>query len=835
MATENIEIIFTTDDSSLMQSFEDISQQAEDLQESAEEVEGTLNKAFRPRNVQQYGKALEGTTKKLDDQNKQVKKNDVSMSSFNKTGGRGISMLSRFGGVGGKVTRSLGGLAFALGGTPFGAFALAAGAATAAYALFADKLGLNNDAIIAKNKELRDSINQLAGELKDKFQEGKLLAIDLSNLSDTEKGLAKIQIISENIGANRLLLAEKGVELQNEENKQINNVLKTETERLENEKRILELKSERQTLATEEINNENKIVQIQKEGVATSRAAREERAKDLQDLNKLFESLVRNELEKRLQALDNEAKAREAQAQQLKVKQSEIDRFILDSQKTLETDKAIVRKEFADAELKARQALFSQLANDEEKAAKEAAQIASENRLIQIEDIAKDDAEKSDLIKQNAIKLQSDLDDITKQFDEKRKAENLAKEQEIFSLKSASLESQILREEQILEKKQELDRQAFASISHTEEEITAFKEGQDDARLTAELKFQIERLQLVKEFNKEITDFERAALDAQIATLETRLQGVGAKIQKTAKDGAKKGDGLFGLLGISADTQSDIQAVQGALEQVTTEISKAVGERIELLQKEIDFRSERISEIQADLANEIELNKLGKASNIKELQDELNSEKAARAKAQQEKKEAAEAQFALDTVIQASNLITAISGLYSSLAGLPFGIGVAIATALAAVMVGSFIASKASAADAAGFAGGGYTGDIGTKQVAGDVHGQEFVIDAKTTEELGLRNKSMEDAKSILFGSHISDNMPNFDQNRKKNKAMGNQLAANEVQRQRAAHAMYNDTVTKAVNEGNKTLKAILNKPTVIPLPNGTTKVITGNTTEIYK
>ena len=197
MATENIEIIFTTDDSSLMQSFEDISQQAEDLQESAEEVEGTLNKAFRPRNVQQYGKALDGTTKKLDDQNKQVKKNDVSMSSLNKTGGRGISMLSRFGGVGGKVTRSLGGLAFALGGTPFGSFALAAGAATAAYALFADKLGFNNDAIIAKNKELRDSINELAGELKDKFQEGKLLAIDLSNLSDADKALAKIKISQE--------------------------------------------------------------------------------------------------------------------------------------------------------------------------------------------------------------------------------------------------------------------------------------------------------------------------------------------------------------------------------------------------------------------------------------------------------------------------------------------------------------------------------------------------------------------------------------------------------------------------------------------------------------
>ena len=60
-----------------------------------------------------------------------------------------------------------------------------------------------------------------------------------------------------------------------------------------------------------------------------------------------------------------------------------------------------------------------------------------------------------------------------------------------------------------------------------------------------------------------------------------------------------------------------MQAVQGALKQVTGEISKAVAERIATLDKEIDFRNQRISEIQKDLENEIKLNELGKASNIK--------------------------------------------------------------------------------------------------------------------------------------------------------------------------------------------------------------------------
>ena len=69
-------------------------------------------------------------------------------------------------------------------------------------------------------------------------------------------------------------------------------------------------------------------------------------------------------------------------------------------------------------------------------------------------------------------------------------------------------------------------------------------------------------------------------------------------IQETAKPEPQS---LGDLLGLSKDTQADIKAVQGALEQVTAEISKAVAERVAILQKEVDFRNQRISEIQADL------------------------------------------------------------------------------------------------------------------------------------------------------------------------------------------------------------------------------------------
>jgi len=385
-----------------------------------------------------------------------------------------------------------------------------------------------------------------------------------------------------------------------------------------------------------------------------------------------------------------------------------------------------------------------------------------------------------------------------------------------------------------LENAQLIAEREFNAVAHTEEEITDFKKAQEDERLKVELSFQIARLELVRDFSAEISNVEKQALDAQIETLKTKLKGVGAEIGNAATDTAKKGDGLFGLLGISADTQSDIQAVQGALEQVTSEISKAVAERVKLLDEEIAKRNERISEIQNDLANEIELNKLGKASNIKAVQEQLAAEKAERDKAQADRDEAAKAQFALDTTLQASNLITAISGLYSSLSGLPFGIGVALATALAAVMVGSFIASKASAANAAGFAEGGYTGDGGKYDVAGDVHKGEYVLTAEKTKKYGLENVPIENIDDVL-GSHFSDSMPNTIQLGAKNKAMQKSVDAHEKAKEERIIKIYSDKLEAAITNQNIYLKKIAAKPTVVPMPNGTVEIRTENKTDIIR
>ena len=54
-----------------------------------------------------------------------------------------------------------------------------------------------------------------------------------------------------------------------------------------------------------------------------------------------------------------------------------------------------------------------------------------------------------------------------------------------------------------------------------------------------------------------------------------------------------------------------------------------------------------------------------------------------------------------------------------------------------------------------GFEEGGYTGEYGTSEIAGVVHGKEFVIDAATTKQMGLKGSSMSDFKNKMFSGQL--------------------------------------------------------------------------------
>ena len=757
MADENIVVRITADDSELVASLNNISNQAEGLDSVIGDVSSNISDSLDGSVVDSFTDSTAQATKGVKGLEAETKKGTKSFGRFTRGAGRGVSALGRFGGSATRSAARLGSFGAMLAGTPFGAFAVAAGVATLAVSLFTKG---NSDAI-KKNKELSDSIDNLDAQLAKSFQEGKLLSLDLEELTDAERRIKEIGIRQVTIEKLKQELKEKGNELQLVENKLIDDNFKTRTDKLEAEKQEKELILERQKIATliarEEVRiNKIKNEQIKAENdlkVARKKAA-DERNKQALQAQKLTDSLIRDELQKRLIALDRAAEKREQDFVKTKQGTQKTNAFILESQKVLEQDKAALRKQFADAEKLASEAIFSERAEKE-----------------------------------------------------------LESEQEFLESKQRFATAK-------LELELENDRQIFAQTKRSEEEITEFEKQQNLEREKLEIEYQIKKLEIIKFFDKKISDERKAAIDKEIDLLKKRANGLGVVIQKEVDETAPEPKTLGDLLGIPKKTQADIKAVQGALEQVTNEISKAVAERVAILQKEVDFRNQRIGEIQNDLANEIELNKLGKASNIKEAQEQLETEKSLRDKAESEKKKAAEAQFAIDTALQASNLVTAISSLYASLSGVGFGAGVAIATALSAGLLATFIASKAQAAAAVGFAEGGYTGDGAKFEAAGVVHKGEFVVDKETTQKLGLRNKSMTDFEGVM-GEHFSD-IPTAQTIGKKNKKITSRINNQIRQQKEQVLLSYERGIQNALNGQNSILKGILkateSTPIVFPL-----------------
>lgn len=82
----------------------------------------------------------------------------------------------------------------------------------------------------------------------------------------------------------------------------------------------------------------------------------------------------------------------------------------------------------------------------------------------------------------------------------------------------------------------------------------------------------------------------------------------------------------------------------------------------------------------------------------------------------------------------------AANAAYAAMAGIPV-IGPGLGAAAAAGALASGMANIAQiAAQPTGFKAGGYTGSGGTNQVAGVVHGQEYVFDAASTQRIGREN-----------------------------------------------------------------------------------------------
>ena len=327
------------------------------------------------------------------------------------------------------------------------------------------------------------------------------------------------------------------------------------------------------------------------------------------------------------------------------------DQMLLDDKKAFENELSAIRQKSLQAELNAinLQIAVTRKGSDEMLNLKLAA--IEKQREIEIEKN-----------KQTDIKLRQDEAAINAKYDQQAKETTI------------DFRTQLAME--LLDIQQDFAQSEFDLLDKNERQKTQFR-----------LQMERERLQKILELNrkngKDLTAEQAATIRNQIAAID-----------KTAKSTPYKN--LYEVLGIGINSEQQ-DAFNTAINATVDGINTAIDAWMKEADAAINAANARVDAAQSALDAEIEARNNGYANNVIQAQKDLELEKQQQQKVIEEKQKAQKAQLAIDTMTQASSLITASANIWSSLSGIPI-VGVGLAVAALATMWASFLASKAKAA-----------------------------------------------------------------------------------------------------------------------------------------
>jgi DNA repair exonuclease SbcCD ATPase subunit len=271
------------------------------------------------------------------------------------------------------------------------------------------------------------------------------------------------------------------------------------------------------------------------------------------------------------------------------------------------------------------------------------------------------------------------------------------------------------------DEQQALDEAVFNEVKRSETEITRFKLEQEKARWQ-------EQIRLAEAGG---LDWSQAQIDAAKATvkgIDRELSELDNFIMNIGKKGL--GGTLLEKLGFSDD---QIDALGDAVNIVIEQLQSIMDAEVQLAEQAVEAAEKRVEAAQSAYDAEVEARNNGYANNVATAKKELEQEK----KNQQEKQKmlaaAQKRQENLNTVTQASSLITASANLWSSFSSIPI-VGPALALAAIATMWTSFAVAKVKAKQVTASQSEEY-GEGGLEFLEGGSHASGNDID------LGTENK----------------------------------------------------------------------------------------------
>ena len=271
------------------------------------------------------------------------------------------------------------------------------------------------------------------------------------------------------------------------------------------------------------------------------------------------------------------------------------------------------------------------------------------------------------------------------------------------------------------DEQQALDEAIFNEIKRSETETTRFKLEQEKAR-----------------WEKQIALAESGGLDwsqAQIDAAKSTVKGIDRELSELddfISNIGKKGLGgsLLEKLGFDDD---QIDALGDAVNIVLEQLQSIMDAEVELAEQAVENAEKRVEAAQKAYDAEVEARNNGYANNVATAKKELEQEKKNQQEKQKQLEAAQKRQEALNTVIQASSLITASANLWSSFSSIPI-VGPALALAAIATMWTSFAVAKIKAKQVTASQSEEY-GEGGLEFLEGGSHASGNDID------LGVKNK----------------------------------------------------------------------------------------------
>ena len=232
----------------------------------------------------------------------------------------------------------------------------------------------------------------------------------------------------------------------------------------------------------------------------------------------------------------------------------------------------------------------------------------------------------------------------------------------------------------LLDAQQELAVSEFALLDANERQKTEFQ-----------LRMERERLQKILELDAaagyKMTETERKTIENTIAAIEKETKKLPY-------------NNLYELMGIGLDGHQQ-SALNTAIDSVKESISSIVDSWNAAADAALNAANAQVDAAQKTLDAEIEARNAGYANEVTTAQRELELAKKNQDAAIKEKQKAQKAQLAIDTITQASSLITASANIWSSLSGISV-VGPGLAAAALVAMWASFAFAKVKAAQVAG-------------------------------------------------------------------------------------------------------------------------------------